>query len=118
MLTLDKMHQVGELIAAVAVVISIVFVGVQIRDNTIASEAATHQASVAYDLEIVLTVGQNPATARVYRAFRDDPDSLQGDEYTQGEILHIGLFRHNENNYLQYKSGMLSEQVWAKAWRC
>lgn len=42
MWSLDRTHQVGELVAAIAVVISLVFVGIQIRDNTIASEAATY----------------------------------------------------------------------------
>ena len=113
MWSLNKIHQIGELVAAVAVVVSLVFVGLQIRDNTIASEAATHQASVAYDLELVLNAGTSPATARVYRAYRDDPDSLEGDELLQGETLFIGLFRHNENVYLQRRAGMLSEDVWA-----
>ena len=113
MWSLNKIHQIGELTAAVAVVISLVFVGLQIRDNTVASEAATHQASVAYDLELLLNAGESPATARVYRAYRDEPDSLEGEELLQGETLFIALFRHNENVYLQRRAGMLSEDVWA-----
>ncbi len=113
MWSLNKIHQIGELTAAVAVVISLIFVGLQIRDNTIASEAATHQASVAYDLDLLLNAGASPDTARVYRTYRDDPDSLDADEFLQGETLYIALFRHNENIYLQLQAGMLSDEVWA-----
>ena len=113
MWSLKKIHQIGELIAAVAVVVSLVFVGLQIRHNTVASEAATHQASVAYDLEILLSAGASPDTSRVYRAYRDDPDSLDTAELLQGETLFIALFRHNENIYLQRHAGMLSDDVWA-----
>ena len=72
MWSLSKMHQAGELIAAIAVVISLIFVGLQIKDNTIATEAATYQDTVAYDIEILLNMGSTPEMARVFFTFRDD----------------------------------------------
>ena len=39
MWSLDKVHKAGELAAAIAVVISLIFVGLEVRDNTVASEA-------------------------------------------------------------------------------
>jgi hypothetical protein len=107
------MHQVGELIAAIAVVISLIFVGVQIRENTIANKAATYQESVAYDMDILLNVGSTPDTARVFYTFRDDPDSLDEADYLQGRTLFTATLRHFENLYLQHESGMLSDEAWA-----
>ncbi len=113
MWSLSKMHQAGELVAAIAVVISLIFVGLQIRDNTIASEAATYQASVAYDVEILLNAGVSPETARVFYTSRDDPDSLNEDELLQGQTLLTATLRHMENLYVQYEAGMLSDEAWA-----
>ena len=113
MWSLTKMHQVGELIAAIAVVISLIFVGVQIRENTIASKAATYQDSVAYDMEILLSVGSSPDTSRIFFTFRDDPSALDGDEWIQGRTLLTAALRHFENLYLQHDAGMLSDEAWA-----
>ncbi len=73
MWSLSKMHQAGELIAAIAVVISLIFVGLQIKDNTIATEAATYKDTVAYDFEILLNLGSTPVLACFFFTFRDDP---------------------------------------------
>ena len=107
------MHQVGELIAAIAVVISLIFVGIQIRENTIASKAATYQDSVAYDVEILLSVGSSPDMSRIFFTFRDNPSALEGDELIQGRTLLTATLRHFENLYLQHEAGMLSDEAWA-----
>ena len=113
MWSLSKMHQAGELIAAIAVVISLIFVGLQIKDNTIATEAATYQDTVAYDIEILLNMGSTPEMARVFFTFSEDPDSLNEDEYLQGRTLLSATVRHLENLYLQHEAGMLSDEAWA-----
>ncbi len=113
MWSLKKTHQIGELAAAIAVVVSLVFVGLQIRDNTIATEAATYQDSVAYDMERLLNVGLNPETARVFFTFQTDPDSLNESEFLQGRTLFSVSIRLFENLYLQHEAGMLSDDGWA-----
>ena len=113
MWSLSKTHQVGELIAAIAVVISLIFVGLQIRENTTASQAATYQASVAYNVEILLNLAASPDTARVFNAFvNDDPDGLNADELAQAVFLMSATIRNLENLYIQYEAGMLSETAW------
>ncbi len=113
MWSLSKMHQAGELIAAIAVVISLIFVGLQIKENTIATEAATYQDTVAYDIEILLNMGSTPEMARVFFTFLEDPESLDEDEYLQGRTLLSATVRHLENLYLQHEAGMLSDEAWA-----
>ena len=46
----DAITAVAEVLGVIGVIVSLVFVGYQIRKNTIASEAATYQASVGYDI--------------------------------------------------------------------
>jgi hypothetical protein len=113
MWSLSKTHQVGELIAAIAVVISLIFVGIQIRDNTIASKAATYQETVAYDMQLLLTVGSTPDVARVFFTFVGDPSSLDENEFLQGRSLFTASIRNFENLYVQHEAGMLSDEAWA-----
>ncbi len=113
MWSLDKIHKVGELAAAVAVVTSLIFVGLQIRDNTIASEAATYQASVAYDIELLSNVAGNADLARIFYAYAWEPsDNLDGTELLQAQWHFTAVLRHLENLYFQHQSGMLSEASW------
>jgi hypothetical protein len=46
-LTLTEIAELAEVIAAVAIVISLIFVGMQLRENTIATKSANANASVA-----------------------------------------------------------------------
>ena len=110
---LEKISVVAETVSAFAVVFSLIFVGLQIRDNTTASQAATLQDSVGYDLNVLLNVGRTPETARVFVAFRDNPNTLDGDELLQGQALFTASFRAIENLYYQHETGMLSDEGWA-----
>jgi hypothetical protein len=109
---LEKYALIAEIISATAVTISLVFVGLQIRDNTISNEAATFQATVGHDIAILTSAGSSPDTARIFYAYRDNPDNLDGNEFLQGQALFTALARHVENLYLQHEAGMLSDAGW------
>ena len=102
----------AEIISAIAVVVSLIFVGLEIRKNTQTTEAATFQASVAHDLELLLKMGDDPKIANTFFTYRDRPDELSEEEQFQGAHLMAATIRHVENLYLQYKKGMLSEDSW------
>ena len=102
----------AEIVSAIAVTVSLLFVGVQIQENTTASEAATFQASVTHDIDILTSAASSPDTARVFYAFRDHPDTLSGGELLQGQAMITALVRHVENLFLQHQAGMLSDEGW------
>ena len=104
---------IAEIVSAVAVTLSLIFVGLQIRDNTVATRAATYQDTVAYDIGNLRAFGESPETATVFYTLRDDPNSLEGGEFLQGRTLFTASIRHMENLYLQHEVGMLSDEAWA-----
>jgi hypothetical protein len=113
-MSLDTMHKVGELVASIAVVISLIFVGLQVRDNTVATQAASYQASAAYSADILLAVAENPEKARIFNAYVfEDPHNLSADETLQAQYLLSAALRGLENIYIQHQAGMLSEAGWA-----
>jgi hypothetical protein len=109
---LEKWALIADIVGATAIVISLVFVGLEIRSNTLATQAATFQATVAYDVEILLGQGHDADTARVFLAYMNDPDSLSGAELGQGGLLAGASARHMENLFLQHEAGMLSDEAW------
>ncbi len=110
---LQEYALLAEIISALAIVISLVFVGFQIRDNTIASEAASYQASVAYDVNNLLAYGASPETAHVFSAYiYSEQDDLNTAEVEQARFLISAAIRGFENQFIQYKAGMLSQLGW------
>lgn len=110
---LQEYALIAEIVSAAAIVLSLVFVGLQIRDNTRASEATMYQNSLAYNIENLLAYGEDPATARVMNAFTlEDSDGLTEDETAQAMYLFTATYRTIENLYLQYEAGMISEEGW------
>ena len=114
MWSLDKVHKVGELTAAAAVIISLIFVGLEIRDNTVASEAATYQSLASDDVHFLLNVSSSPELSRIYEAYMfHEVDNLEENEVLQAQWQLLAQLRFMENVHFQYELGMLSDDAWA-----
>ena len=91
---------IAEVLGAVAVVISLVFVGFELRENALATKAeAAHNASTALQ-SWYLQVGTEPGGI-IFRKGMADPESLSPDEGFQFMmIMHAGLLAYQETYYL------------------
>ena len=110
--TLSEWASIAEIVGAVAVTVSLVFVGFQIRKNAVATRAATLQSSVSYDVHILTTVGATPGAAAALYGFSFEPRQLDAEQRMQGLWLFASTVRHWENLYLQRLSGTLSADAW------
>ncbi len=54
------------MLSAIAVVLSLLFVGLELRQNTLAQRAQTRQELARGSREVVLTIADNPTLARAY----------------------------------------------------
>lgn len=113
-MTLDSLANIAEIIGSIGVIISLVFVGLQIRKNTIASEAATYQASVGYDIEMLMALSSDSEQARIFNSYTwiREATNLSNEDTIRGEYQMTALLRHLENLYLQHRLGMLSDEIW------
>ena len=109
---LEEYALISEIISAIAIIISLIFVGFQIRDNTKATQASKFHDIASLDIQILLSFANSPETARLISTFRDNPDSLNGEEQNQGFYLFGAEVRHVENLFLQNQNKMLSEKDW------
>ena len=113
--TLTDWANVAEIIGAFAIVLSLIFVGVQIRENTRAAQNATFQQSVSQELGIfqALSALDREALLR-WNEYRLGPgldaNQVQADP---ANMLFLAGVRLWENMYLQYQSGALAEWAWA-----
>jgi len=109
----DAIGAVGEIVGAVAVIITLLYLASQIRQATRATQAASVQTASALDQDFLLILGQDPVAARVWTAYTfGDPDTLSEDEQRQGYYLFASILRRLENIYHQHRLGTISEEVW------
>jgi len=103
---------VGELIGAVAIVVSLVFVGLEIRGNTRATQAATFQEHMGFEIQILSALGTNPEAGSAYEADWDKMDSLSESERLSKGFMTLATMRLWEGFFLQWRAGTLSDEAW------
>ena len=110
--SLEEYALMSEIISAIAIIISLAFVGFQIRANTKATQASTFHEIATLDINILLSFASSKELARLITVFRDNPDSLNEEEQIHGFYLFGAEVRHVENLFLQNENKMLSAKNW------
>ncbi len=106
-----KLKDVGDLanlLAGVGVIISLLFVGYQIRQNTEEARAASAAAVGDNFRELVLARAQSASLAAAVEAGRrgEDVTPVQRSQYT---AYVLALTRTVEDAFIQYQAGRLDE---------
>jgi hypothetical protein len=109
---LEEYALIAEIISAIAVIISLIFVGFQIRGNTKATQASTFHEIATLDIQLLLSFANSQESARIISTFRDNPDALSEKEQNHGFYFFAAEVRHVENLFLQHENKMLSEKDW------
>jgi len=111
-MTLDTVQVIAEAIGALAVMLSVVYLAIQVKRNTSATYSQTYQAATSSFAEMAAIVGASKETARVFTLGMSDPGELDESEYSQFAYLAISLLRRFENIYFQHQSGMINDDFW------
>ena len=96
-----------------AVLIGIVFVGIEIRQNTAAIQAATMQGLTDASQEYMLLLGSDSELAEIVRKGRDAPDQLNEIESRQYFYLIRARWMRYQNAFFQYQRGTIGDEDWA-----
>jgi hypothetical protein len=108
---LEKWALLAEIVGAVAIVISLVYVGYEVSRNTAEIRASNRQSTAARVQDFALMAANNPDLALAADG-RTDPDTLTPIQLMQANWYNIAFFRNSEEAYLQYLDGLLSEEYW------
>ena len=107
----EAIGAVGEILGALAVVISLAYLAIQIRTQNQESKiASVHEILAAYRETIVSL--QHGETATIYIKAIQDSDSLDAVERVRFIALCQSMFRVWEEAYLQWKRGRLEDGYW------
>ena len=110
--SLEWVNQVGELIAAVAVIVSLLLVAYEVQQNSEEQKQAMTQELITSYTEIVTLLTQNRDLRCAYIKGIKDYHSLNGEEALAVGAYLIALMRHREDLYFQYLDGALKPSIW------
>ena len=98
--SLKKTALITEIIGGIALFISLIFVGIQFRENTIATKSATANAANAITVSWYNEAGNSAQSSQLLWEYIKDPKSITtGAEKFQATILMHGLILSFQNNY-------------------
>lgn len=116
-----RARTIAELVAALGVILSLIFVGMELRQNTVAVRAATYQALSDASAEAVAALAHDPGLlAVVQRVYFQDVewDDLTEEENARLSFYYMSLLRRLENTYQQNRSGVVDDRVFESyGWR-
>jgi hypothetical protein len=118
--TLQDLGNIGEFVGAIGVVASLLYLALQIRqnsrqisENTNSILGSVEQENARGSSDFLLSLAQHPELARVWRLGLSDAPKLSEDEATQFVMLMGAAFHRLEGPFRQYERGLLSEDSWA-----
>ena len=113
-MSISRWSVIAEVVSAVAVVLSLIYVGSEIRQNTIATQLSNQHSAVALGMNSELWLG-NSEFAAVYDlglkdfSALDGPQRLQFDSFV-GQKLNIWEF-----TFYGHERGLIADDAW-RAW--
>ncbi len=120
----DRARIIGQMLSAIAVALSLTFLALEVRQNTISTRAQTLQELAGAARDVQLQLSANPQVAAAYfdmfrpaagggisyMAGRPGTDHARQDSVAAGLAL-FALLRNLENVYLQAEQGVVPRDV-------
>jgi len=110
--TLKKVIKLSEIIGGIAIVTSLIFVGIQFRENTIATKSATANAANAIVIAWYTETGNSAHSSQLMWDYIKDPKSITSSgEIYQVTVLVHGLILSFQNSYYLAAEGTLDQNI-------
>lgn len=107
---MNRVRGTLELISAGAVLVGLIFVGLELRQNTAAVEIASYQELTNNIISANLMLVDNPELLGLQLRAISDADSLSEVERRQIAIWVISRLRHADLAYFQFERGMIDKE--------
>ena len=112
---LQDIYFIAEIVAAIAVVGSLIFVGIQLRQSTAATVVGNSQAMVQVRTNLAVALATNSDLAALHQQGLY-PDVRQTFVANPGQnqigVWTMATFRSTEVWFLQWRDGHLSDELW------
>jgi hypothetical protein len=107
----DAVSGVGEIIGAVAVIVSLIYVGIQIKENSRAVRSATANETTNAISTWYASVGSDPRSSHIFYTGMRDPDLFSPEEWLQFVFLTHGLMLKYQTAFYLTREGTLDIDI-------
>ncbi len=109
----SKVLEVGELIATLTVVLSVVFVGVEIRQNSEAQIRSATQAAVSDYIGSLERITESRDIACLYVRGAQNFGALSGSERLRFSAFYMSFYYQLQEMHRLAEEGALDEETWS-----
>lgn len=114
MTNLESLANLGEIIGAIAVVVSLVYLAVQVRQNTQAQQTENFSRALDRVAAIQATLSQDTETSVIFSKGVLDPSELSANERLRFTWAMYELFGAFEFMFLASKTKAMPDEVWQR----
>jgi hypothetical protein len=108
----DAIGAIAELLGAVGVIASLIYLATQIRQSREQMRAATAQQLQSQLTSTGQAATRDPELARLLRRGNENVEQLDEDELFRFNFYFSGLWTEYDTAYYQYRIGLLDEDRW------
>jgi hypothetical protein len=109
--SLQDLGNIGELVGAIAVVASLVYLAVQIRQNTRTVKTSTYQGLFDHIADFQNLLLANEKLGAIWSVGLSQPDSLSRGDQERFGLLMLRFFRQLETLHYEWREGLLDETL-------
>ena len=111
-MTLNDLANIGQVIGAIAVVISLIYVALQIRQNTNAVRSATAQTVHEHFANWYHLIAADAELSRIAASGLRDYASLSEQERVRFIAAFMSFLSYSQNAFLKWRQGLLAPALW------
>src|SRR5215475_1430321 len=111
-MTLNDLANLGQVVGAIAVVISLIYVALQIRQNTNAVRSATAQTVHEHFSNWYNLLAADAELAQIASKGLRDYASLSEQERVRFIAIFMSFVSYSQNAFLKWREGLLKPALW------
>ena len=105
----DAIGAIGEIVGAIAVIVTLIYLAIQIRDSARASRSAAVTDATTAMQAFYQELGSNPKTSQLFLRALTVPDSLSRDDEFQYLMMMHSCFLGFQRSFFLAQEGTLDE---------
>ena len=113
MSTVQVLGNIGEFVGAIAVVVTLLYVALQLRQNTASVRSSAYQTWVSVS-NAEHTAGQDPSMAPIIAIGLEQPEALSNDTWVQFASYCHQFIMKSESTYYLWKEKIIADSICEK----
>ncbi len=112
-MTIQDLGSLGELIAAIATIVTLAYLAIQIRQNTTAVRASSLHSASQFSVGFAESLYRDPELGLLFDRGCENLQSLSEAEQARYYFIMLGFARMAQSNHYQFELGLIGEDIFS-----